>query len=95
MLRKFFIFPVLFLLACSPQKQPLPSDRIPEPIIPFNPKHYVCYAAGQPVTIDGKLNEDAWQAAEWTDDFLDIEGPAKPVPRFRTRAIIDIKNALG
>ena len=27
-----------------------------------------------------------WRPAPWTDDFVDIEGDAKPRPRFRTRA---------
>jgi hypothetical protein len=36
--------------------------------------------------IDGKLDEPAWQHAPWTSDFVDIEGAAKPAPRFRTRA---------
>jgi hypothetical protein len=35
--------------------------------------------------IDGKLDDEAWQAAAWTDAFVDIEGDRKPRPRFRTR----------
>ncbi|HEV3345141.1 MAG TPA: sugar-binding protein [Pirellulales bacterium] len=50
------------------------------------PKGYVCCQAGQPPTIDGKLADDAWQIAPWTDDFVDIEGERRPRPRFRTRA---------
>ncbi|MFM8583219.1 MAG: sugar-binding protein, partial [Planctomycetaceae bacterium] len=50
------------------------------------PKGYVCFRAGGALTIDGKLDEPAWQQAAWTGDFVDIEGPAKPAPRFRTRA---------
>lgn len=42
--------------------------------------------AGSPVVIDGKLDDAAWQKAPWTADFVDIEGSAKPAPRFRTRA---------
>lgn len=49
------------------------------------PKGYVCYRATTPVTIDGKLDDAAWQAVPWTDDFVDIEGAVKPKPRFRTR----------
>ncbi len=58
--------------------------KIPE--IPFNPKHYVCYRTETPLKIDGKLDEAAWNKAEWTDYFVDIEGPVKPEPRFKTRA---------
>ncbi|MCC6443253.1 MAG: carbohydrate-binding family 9-like protein [Armatimonadetes bacterium] len=52
----------------------------------ITPKGYVCYRASGPVVIDGKLDDDAWQNAPWTDDFQDIEGSIKPKPRFRTRA---------
>ncbi len=51
-----------------------------------SPKGYVCGRAGGPIAIDGRLEEAAWQSAPWTDDFVDIEGDAKPRPRFRTRA---------
>jgi hypothetical protein len=50
------------------------------------PKHYVCYRTGTPITVDGRLDEPAWNVAPWTDDFEDIEGAANPRPRFRTRA---------
>src|SRR5262249_50376054 len=36
--------------------------------------------------VNGRLDDPAWQAAPWTDDFVDIEGDAQPTPRFRTRA---------
>jgi hypothetical protein len=56
------------------------------PFPPYvHPKGYVCYRAIGPVTIDGRLDKACWQAAPWTDDFVDIEGDAKPRPRFRTR----------
>ena len=38
------------------------------------------------VFIDGRPEEAAWRGVPWTDDFLDIEGDAKPKPRLRTRA---------
>jgi len=31
------------------------------------PRGYVAYRAAEPITIDGKLDEQAWQAAPWTD----------------------------
>lgn len=49
------------------------------------PKSYECYWATTPIHIDGKLDDPAWKAAAWTTDFVDIEGSAKPLPRFRTR----------
>jgi hypothetical protein len=52
---------------------------------PFpHPKGYVCYRAA-PIAIDGDLKDTAWEAAPWTDAFVDIEGDRKPKPRFRTR----------
>ena len=52
------------------------------------PKRYEAPRARTPIRIDGKLDDAAWQAAPWTDDFADIEGSRKPKPRFRTRAKI-------
>ena len=49
------------------------------------PKSYDCYRTSTPIQIDGKLDDRAWKAAPWTTDFVDIEGSAKPRPRFRTR----------
>lgn len=50
------------------------------------PKHYVCRRAAQAIVIDGRLDDAAWNDAPWTDRFVDIEGDAKPRPRFQTRA---------
>lgn len=52
---------------------------------PLRPKGYLCYRAKTPLRLNGKLDDPAWQAAPWTDDFEDIEGDLKPRPRFRTR----------
>ncbi|HET7696883.1 MAG TPA: FAD:protein FMN transferase [Vicinamibacterales bacterium] len=53
---------------------------------PFAPRSYVAYRPASPVKVDGKLDEAAWASAPWTDAFVDIEGDARPRPRFRTRA---------
>ena len=52
----------------------------------ITPRGYVCYRVAGPIEIDGKADELSWANAPWTEDFVDIEGAAKPVPRFRTRA---------
>lgn len=57
-----------------------------ERMMPITPRGYLCHCAGGPVTIDGQLDEVAWTAAPWTEDFQDIQGAGKPAPRFRTRA---------
>ena len=50
-------------------------------------KHYEVHRASKPIVIDGKLDDKDWKKAQWTDDFVDIEGPdKKPNPRFKTRA---------
>jgi len=59
----------------------IPSGQIPAPV----PLSYNCQYTATPIRIDGKLDDPAWAKAQWTADFVDIEGPAKPKPRFRTR----------
>ncbi len=49
------------------------------------PLSYTCTRATSPIRIDGRLDDPAWKEAKWTTDFIDIEGAAKPAPRFRTR----------
>ncbi|HEY6412097.1 MAG TPA: carbohydrate-binding family 9-like protein [Edaphobacter sp.] len=49
------------------------------------PKTYDAIHTTKPPKIDGKLNDSAWKKAAWTDNFVDIQGDAKPKPRFRTR----------
>ncbi|XP_013398778.1 uncharacterized protein LOC106165211 [Lingula anatina] len=52
------------------------------------PKHYTAYHlnAGEIINVDGKVDEDAWSKVAWTDEFMDIQGPSFPKPRFTTRA---------
>jgi hypothetical protein len=49
------------------------------------PNRYTCHRASRPVRIDGRIDSE-WAKAPWTAWFVDIEGAAKPKPRFRTRA---------
>ena len=49
------------------------------------PKGYVCARAKEAPTVDGKLDDAAWNGVPWTDDFVDIEGSKKPNPTYRTR----------
>lgn len=55
-------------------------------VIKDTPKSYQCFRTEKPLVVDGKLDEKAWKKAEWTTDFVDIEGSAKPLPKFKTRA---------
>ena len=75
---------VLASLALAPLAIPQPAkpaEFVPKP----HPKGYVCPKFAKPPVIDGKLDDDAWKAAPWSDDFVDIEGEKKPKPHHRTR----------
>ncbi len=52
----------------------------------ITPHGYVCHYSANPLKIDGQLTDAAWSAAPWTEYFVDIEGDAKPKPRYRVRA---------
>jgi len=56
------------------------------PLSAVTPLGYVCYRAASLIQVDGHLDDPAWRDAPWTDDFVDIEGAAKPNPPLRTRA---------
>jgi hypothetical protein len=49
------------------------------------PRSYISYKTTDPPTIDGVLDEDAWQEVGWSEPFVDILGSSGPVPRFQTR----------
>jgi Carbohydrate family 9 binding domain-like len=62
-----------------------PAPAVKAPSFPA-PKGYVCNRAITPIQLDGRLDDDAWKAAPWTDAFVDIQGEIRPRPRFQTRA---------
>ena len=73
------LFPLILVSLPSAADEPLPQlESAP------HPKGYVCYRAPAAIAIDGKV-EAAWDAAPWSDEFVDIEGDKKPKPRFKTR----------
>lgn len=49
------------------------------------PKNYVVRHTDEVLKMDGNLQENAWQKAVWTSDFVDIEGNLKPLPKLQTR----------
>lgn len=49
------------------------------------PKQYVCHRASSALKIDGRVDDAAWGKADWADAFVDIVGPERPAPRFKTR----------
>ena len=52
----------------------------------FPPRSYNCAFTATAPALDGTLDDAAWSKAAWTEDFLDIQGPKLPTPRYRTRA---------
>lgn len=59
--------------------------NVPEPRLIFEPKHYVCPKAAEPLVVDGRLDKPFWSQVPWTDDFVDIEGDVRPLPAKQTR----------
>ncbi|MBE7178382.1 MAG: carbohydrate-binding family 9-like protein [Mucilaginibacter polytrichastri] len=49
------------------------------------PKQYDASFTAEKLKIDGLADEAAWQNAKWSEDFVDIEGEARPKPALRTR----------
>lgn len=52
----------------------------------FSPETYVVQKTDEDLIIDGVLNEESWQKAEWTNSFSDIQGDNHPSPRYNTKA---------
>ena len=48
-------------------------------------KSYTAYQVSTRLLVDGKADERAWQQAQWTDAFVDIEGDRQPMPEWNTR----------
>ncbi|MFL5341858.1 MAG: carbohydrate-binding family 9-like protein [Gemmataceae bacterium] len=79
------LFALLLAVGVVWRTDPRPDAVEPLVLDYVSPRGYVCYRAAGPVTIDGKLDDPAWKDIPWSDDFVDIEGDAKPKPRYRTR----------
>jgi len=71
----------------APAAAPKPR-RTPTPVPPmtWTPNHYDAIHISKPIKINGNINKRVWKKAKWTDDFVDIEGSAKPITKYRTRA---------
>lgn len=48
-------------------------------------RRYICHRAAGPIEIDGDAGKAAWQDVPWSQEYVDIEGDAKPRPTWRTR----------
>lgn len=74
------MLPLLAGLALLPAAEPLPV-----PAGADHPRGYVALKTSVPPKIDGKLDDECWKAAPWSEEFVDIEGDKKPKPAHRTR----------
>lgn len=63
--------------------------RRPEPVPAFaptiSPRKYSAPFCDVAIQVNGKIDDPAWNAAEWSDDFADIEGATRSTPSQRTR----------
>jgi hypothetical protein len=75
---------ILLLSSCAETPKTAESSSLDLPPKP-EPRGYVCYRATSTVFADGILDEKDWSSVPWTDEFVDIEGTVKPLPRFKTR----------
>ena len=57
--------------------------------LPFAPRRAVCYRTPTPLQIDGRLREHAWNAAPWSDAFVDIDGTRPPPLATRVKMLWD------
>lgn len=76
------------LVACSSDKAATDEGSITLKHARFltEPYGYVAYHTTEAITIDGVMNEAAWQSAPETELFADISGDGFPEPRHKTRA---------
>jgi hypothetical protein len=71
----------LVLLLSLPQGKPAPDYEA----YPYAPRSALVFRASPAPRIDGRLDDDGWQRASWSEPFVDIEGDRRPAPRLLTR----------
>ena len=67
--------------------QPAPQPNFEK--LPFAPRRAICYRAPVAPQIDGRLSEPGWQAAPWSDVFIDIDGTRRPPLSTRVKMLWD------
>lgn len=55
------------------------------------PQTYIAYKTEETIVVDGLENEEVWQNASWSTNFIDIEGVKKPKYDTRMKMIWDEK----
>lgn len=59
---------------------------------PAGQRTYDCPRTTGPIAVDGKLDEPAWDAVPWTQDFVTLKSAAKPSVRTRAKLAWDASN---
>ncbi|MFW6157688.1 MAG: carbohydrate-binding family 9-like protein [Balneolaceae bacterium] len=59
------------------------SGQVPD--VAFEPYGYVAQRPSDSLEIDGRLDEESWQEAAWSENFMDIRGGDYPDPDYDTR----------
>ena len=67
--------------------QPAPQPDFEK--LPFAPRRAICYRVPAAPLIDGRLSEPGWQAAPWSDFFIDIDGTRRPPLSTRVKMLWD------
>lgn len=53
------------------------------------PRSYIAHKTNEAMVIDGKMDENAWKMAPWSEDYIDIEGKLTPTYNTRMKMIWD------
>ena len=89
-MRIYFLLILSLLLFGCQTSQTIEVDLTEKIVIP---KHYVVSKTSDPILIDGLDNEKVWKQANYSDDFIDIEGFKTPTQKTNVKLLWD-KNYL-
>ncbi|XP_041351417.1 uncharacterized protein LOC121370334 [Gigantopelta aegis] len=73
-----------YLKSCRGECQ-TQEDQVKSCTIPYPGNYVSYYLHGKTITIDGKLDDEAWKEVSSTENFVDIRGLDYPAPRLETR----------
>jgi hypothetical protein len=80
---------IVALLAIVLAPAPQPASQPQFDALPFAPRRAICHRAPSPMTVDGRLVEDGWRAAAWSEPFIDITGQGQPAQATRMKMLWD------
>ncbi|MCG8308695.1 MAG: carbohydrate-binding family 9-like protein [Cytophagales bacterium] len=73
----------LFLVLAFPNLNP--EEPIYHEFSPKDFRRYICYTTNGEMIIDGRLDERSWELADFSEEFIDIEGTKRPLPLYETK----------